>query len=47
MARIISFSIPEKWELTSEVMDMSSRKIREVLEEGLKVLKGKNTKTIP
>ncbi len=47
MARIISFSIPEKWELTSEVMEMSSRKIREALEEGVKALKSKTTKTNP
>ncbi|MEE9594814.1 MAG: hypothetical protein V3V92_05380 [Candidatus Hydrothermarchaeales archaeon] len=41
MARIISFSIPEDWELTDEVMEMSSSQIREVLMEGVKILKEK------
>ncbi len=41
MARIISFSVPEGWEFSAEVMSMSSSMIREALEEGLKVLKEK------
>lgn len=46
MARIISFSIPENWEFTDEVMKMSSSKMREALEEGLKILKDReNEKT--
>ncbi len=38
MARIVSFSVPEDWKFTEEVMDMSSSGIREAIEERLKIL---------
>ncbi len=43
MARIISFSIPEDWEFTTEVMDLSSSGIRAAIEEGLKAIKDKES----
>jgi len=44
MARIISFSVPEDWELTDEVMKMHSSEIRDALIEGVKVLKARAKK---